>query len=136
MEREMTLIFDIEANGLIENVDRIHCIAIYDTTTKDTTTYNDQSLTNTITEGLTRLATADYIVGHNIITYDIPVIRKLYPFWDPDSIVLDTLLLSRLYHANIFDVDKKHKWNHMPLQLYGRHSLESYGYRLKEYKGY
>jgi hypothetical protein len=23
----------------------------------------------------------------------------------------------------------------MPLQLYGRHSLEAYGYRLKEYKG-
>ena len=23
----------------------------------------------------------------------------------------------------------------MPLQLYGRHSLESYGYRLGEYKG-
>jgi hypothetical protein len=135
MEREMTLVFDIEANGLYEDVDQIHCLAIHDTDTTTTETYNDQSLTNTITEGLTRLATADCIVGHNIITYDIPVIRKLYPFWDPDSIVLDTLLLSRLYHANIFDVDKKRKWNHMPLQLYGRHSLESYGYRLKCYKG-
>ena len=32
-------------------------------------------------------------------------------------------------------LDKKHQWKHMPLQLYGRHSLESYGYRLGEYKG-
>lgn len=87
----MTLVFDIEANGLIDDVDQIHCIAIHDTDTTSTETYNDQSLTNTVTEGLTRLAEADYIIGHNIISYDIPVIRKLYPFWDPDSIVLDTL---------------------------------------------
>ena len=32
-------------------------------------------------------------------------------------------------------IDSKHKWKHMPLQMYGRHSLESYGYRLGEYKG-
>ena len=32
-------------------------------------------------------------------------------------------------------LDKKGEWKHMPLQLYGRHSLESYGYRLGEYKG-
>ena len=35
----------------------------------------------------------------------------------------------------MMEVDKRHKWKHMPLQLYGRHSLESYGYRLGEYKG-
>ena len=33
------------------------------------------------------------------------------------------------------DIDKKRQWRHMPLQLYGRHSLEAYGYRLGEYKG-
>ena len=48
---------------------------------------------------------------------------------------MDTLLLSRLYHPNLLDIDKKHGWKHMPLQLYGRHSLEAYGYRLNEYKG-
>ena len=50
-------------------------------------------------------------------------------------IAIDTLLLSRLYHPNLLDIDKQHAWKHMPLQLYGRHSLESYGYRLGEYKG-
>ena len=135
MEREMTLVFDIETNGKYEDVEVIHCMAIHDTSTDTTETYNDQSLTNTITEGVNRLATADCIIGHNIISYDIPCIRKLYHFWDPNSVVLDTLLLSRLYHTNLFEVDKKHKWAGMPLQLYGRHSLESYGYRLKEYKG-
>ena len=53
----------------------------------------------------------------------------------PLGIIIDTLILSRLYHPNLLDIDKKHAWKHMPLQLYGRHSLESYGYRLGEYKG-
>ena len=35
----------------------------------------------------------------------------------------------------MLQIDKKRNWQHMPLQLYGRHSLESYGYRLGEYKG-
>jgi hypothetical protein len=48
---------------------------------------------------------------------------------------LDTLLLSRLYHPNLLDIDKKRVWKDMPLKLYGRHSLEAYGYRLEEHKG-
>ena len=135
MERPMTLVFDIETNGKYQDVEVIHCLAIHDTDTTTTETYNDQSLTNTITEGITRLASADRIIGHNILSYDIPCIRKLYPFWDSDAQCLDTLLLSRLFHTNIFEIDKKHHWKGMPLQLYGRHSLESYGYRLNEHKG-
>ena len=30
---------------------------------------------------------------------------------------------------------RNYQWQTVPLQLYGRHSLESYGYRLSEYKG-
>ena len=35
----------------------------------------------------------------------------------------------------MMEIDKKRNIDKMPLQLYGRHSLESYGYRLGEYKG-
>ena len=31
-------------------------------------------------------------------------------------------------------IDKRNNWDKMPLQLYGRHSLEAYGYRLNEFK--
>jgi len=78
---------------------------------------------------------ADCIIGHNIIGYDCPVIHKLYPWFSDPSVVVDTLIISRLYHPDMISVDKKHNWKHMPLQLYGRHSLESYGYRLGEFKG-
>ena len=132
----MTLVFDLETNGLLNDVTRIHCIAIYDSTTDEIETYNDEKNNKySITEGLGKLLVADTIVGHNIIGFDIPCISKLYNFFTPCSRVIDTLLLSRLYHPNIYDIDHKHKWRHMPLQLYGRHSLESYGYRLGEYKG-
>ena len=131
----MTLIFDLETNGLLHDVTNIHCLGIYDTETNQTLVYNDQGNTEPLTRGLQRLEDASQIVGHNIINYDLPVIRKLYAWFKPRGRVLDTLVLSRVCHADILKIDQKRKWNHMPLQLYGRHSLEAYGYRLNEYKG-
>jgi hypothetical protein len=131
----MTLIFDLETNGLLNDVTCIHCLAIYDTEAKQMLVYNDEGNTEPISRGLQRLEDASEIVGHNIINYDIPVIRKLYPWFTNVGRVLDTLVLSRVCHPDILSVDGKRKWKNMPLQLYGRHSLESYGYRLGEYKG-
>ena len=139
MERKLPLVFDLETDGLLKDVTKIHCIAIYDSETNQTTSYNDECPGKGMSEPVVRavqyLEQADSIVGHNIIGFDIPVIRRLYPFFNFTCTVVDTLILSRCYHNNIIDIDKKHQWNHMPLQLYGRHSLESYGYRLGEYKG-
>ena len=131
----MTLIFDLETNGLLHDVTCIHCLGIYDTETNQTLVYNDQGDTEPLTRGLQRLEDADQIVGHNIVNYDLPVIRKLYAWFEPRGKVLDTLVLSRICHADILKTDQKRKWKQMPLQLYGRHSLEAYGYRLGEYKG-
>ena len=129
------LVFDLETNGLLNDFTHIHCLAIYDSETDETLAYNDSGTQPPISAGVTRLEEADRIVGHNIISFDIPCIKKIFGFFDPQGEVIDTLLLSRLYHPNMLEVDKKHQWKHMPLQLYGRHSLESYGYRLGEYKG-
>ena len=135
METEVSLVFDLETDGLLKDVSTIHCLAIYDLTTKETITYNDEGNQEPIVRGLQRLYDADCVIGHNIIGYDLPVIRKLYSWFDRNPYLIDTLLLSRLYHADMMSVDKKNNWKHMPLKLYGRHSLESYGYRLGEFKG-
>jgi hypothetical protein len=129
------LIFDIETNGLLHNVTTIHCLVIHDTETKQTLVYNDEGDTEPLTRGLQRLEDGECIVGHNIINYDIPVISKLYPWFTPPDIVIDTLVLSRLYHPDMLSLDKRHSWTGMPLKLYGRHNLESYGHRLEENKG-
>ena len=129
------LVFDLETDGLLNNVTTIHCLVIHNTEDNTTHIYNDEGNTEPIIRGITYLQDSDRIVGHNIIGYDLPVLRKLYPFFETEAEVVDTLLLSRLYHPNMMELDKRHNWKHMPLKLYGRHSLESYGYRLGEYKG-
>ena len=133
------LVFDLETNGLLHDATQIHCIAIYDTETDQTFIYNDecpgQGMSNPVHQGVQHLQYSDCIVGHNIIGFDLPVIRSIFSWFTPPDNCTDTLLLSRLYHPNMMAVDQKRQWQHMPLQLYGRHSLESYGYRLGEYKG-
>ena len=140
------VVFDLETNGLLNDATRIHCISLYSSETNKIESFNDEKYTEnpkdlpmaghySITTALAWLEVADYIIGHNIINFDIPVIQKFYPWFNPRGIVVDTLLLSRLYHTDLFDIDKRKNWPHMPLQLYGRHSLEAYGYRLGEYKG-
>ena len=136
MSEKQMLIFDCETNGLYHDVSEIHCIAIWDSETEETYVFNDRGdKCRPITEACHWLGQADVIIGHNVINYDLPVIRKIYPFFSTNAQVVDTLVLSRLYHPNMMEVDKKRAWERMPLQLYGRHSLESYGYRLGEYKG-
>jgi DNA polymerase III alpha subunit (gram-positive type) len=143
-----TAVFDLETNGLsFTNEDpRIHCIAIHWAEDKRTEVFNDEKYTESakelpmgsnysITTALSNLEVADVIVGHNIIGFDLPYIHHLYPWFNPRGTIIDTLLLSRLYHPNLLDIDKKNAWKNMPTKLYGRHSLEAYGYRLGVYKG-
>ena len=129
------LVFDLETDGLLDDVTKIHCLVIYDSETAETAISNNQDNKEPIVRGVQRLEDADVLVGHNIIGYDLPVIQKVYLWFNPQALVLDTLLLSRLYHTDMMEIDKKRNLDNMPLQLYGRHSLESYGHRLGEYKG-
>ena len=130
------LVFDIETNGLLYDVSKIHCIATFDTKEEKTYVYNDQNdEPPSIRDGINQIMEADTLAGHNLIGYDLAVLRKLSDGFHTDATVIDTLVLSRLYHPNLMEIDKKRQWRHMPLQLYGRHSLEAYGYRLGEYKG-
>ena len=88
----MELVFDIEANGFLFEADTIWCIVAIDENDKVYSFRPDQ-----IKEGIKFLQSADKLIGHNIIGYDIPLIRKLYDInlYDTDK-VLDTLTISRL----------------------------------------
>jgi len=128
------LVFDLETNGLLNDVTCIHCLVIYDSSSDQTLVYNDEGSEEPIVRGVQILAEAEVICGHNVIGYDIPVLQKIYPWFKSTALVVDTLLLSRLYHADMMAVDKRRKVQFMPSQLYSRHSLEAWGYRLGEYK--
>ena len=141
-----TIVFDLETNGLLNDTTRIHCMALHWCEDNRTEAYNDEKYAGdpkglpmasnySITTALSWLETADILVGHNIVGFDLPIIKNIYNWFNPRGIIMDTLILSRLYHPNLLDIDRKHEWKDMPKNLYGRHSLEAYGYRLGCYKG-
>lgn len=139
----MKLVFDIETDGLLQELTKIHSLVIYDL---DSNTFysctdnfyvpnNDEVQTKTIDEGIKLLESAETIIGHNIIKFDIPAIQKLYPEFKYNK-ARDTLLMSKLVYPDIGLIDDRLILkNQLPKSLRGRYSLESFGYRLKEYKG-
>lgn len=133
-------LFDLESNGLLDTVSKIHCLVIKDTETCKTERYADvlvyEDIDGSIEEGIRTLMKGP-IGGHNIIRYDLPVIQKLYPWFTYDKAqVFDTLVATRLIWSQIKDIDsgllKKKK---LPGYLFGSHSLEAWGYRLGLMKG-
>lgn len=130
----MNLIVDIETDGLHQQCTRIHCIGMFDLDTEQIMVFNDQGTKPPISQAITLMEDAEHLIGHNLINFDVPIIKKFYPWFEPKSCI-DTLVLGRLYHSDIDKLDLRKKWQFMPIHLYGRHSLEAYGYRLGVYKG-
>jgi len=124
------LFFDLESNGLLDTIDRIHCIGILDLDTGDYRGYKPDE----VDSALLRLSKADEIIGHNIINYDIPAIQIVKPGWNTEAKITDTLILSRLIYSDL----KREDWDaerDMPKRLYGSHSLAAWGHRLRNHKG-
>ena len=136
-KRPMTteLIFDLESTGLLRVGSTIHCIVLRDAATVEEVEVFDYKPERAVIQGVKALERADLLIGHNIIGYDIPLLKEQFPDFDPRGEVLDTLVLSRLYYPHIADRDYERRPQGMPQRLYGRHSLEAWGYRLKCFKG-
>ena len=107
------LVFDIEADGL--DPTKIFCIVAQDVDTMDVFTFDNTQLQ----EGYDMLAGATKLIGHNVIGYDIPVIKKLAGVDLFSKKIVDTLVLSRLFKPT----------------REGNHGLEGWGYRLGFKKG-
>ena len=127
-----TYVFDIETDGLLDEVSEIHCIVMADMTTRKLKKFTSAS--NSIEEGLQLLSEATQLIGHNIMEYDLGVIKKLYPTWHTSAVITDTLICSRLMWGNMYEVDATH-YKFLPTQFKGRHSLGAWGYRLGALKG-
>ena len=129
----MKLVFDIETNGLLDDLNCIHTIVIKYLETGETIKY--RPVGDEILEAVDNLKNAELIVGHNIISFDIPAIQKIFPDFNPVGI-FDTLVASRLIWSDIKDRDFKfHKHTNFPTKLIGKHSLKAWGYRLGLLKG-
>ena len=105
----MDLVFDIETDDV--QATKVWCIVAQDTGSSKIYKFAPHQLES----GLELLQSADTLIGHNIIGFDIPVISNLLGVDLSDKKLIDTLILSRLFN---------------PVRE-GGHSLEMWGYRLK-----
>jgi hypothetical protein len=150
------LLWDVETDGLLDKMTRIHCLVIRDFATRETWRFrrhdghwHDVNFEtgervertgppeDNIAEGVRMLEEADLIVGHNICGFDIHAVRKVFPDFDPPlEKVRDTLVLTRVICPDVEDGD----WNlvraqKFPAQLVGSYSLDAWGYRVGLHKG-
>ena len=126
----MRLVFDVETDGLLRGLSTVHCLVTHDLDNGQVCRYDDSGRYESVQVGINYLLEADELWGHNIIGYDFEAIRELFPYFNPDQKVYDTLILSRLFFTDMLDRDFRCRPVNMPANLYGRHSLESWGYRL------
>lgn len=112
------LVADVEADGLLDTITRLWCVAVGDPKTGEVVLYADQPGHRPIQEGLERLQQADRVVFHNGLGYDFWAINRLYPKTLRFEQVWDSLIVSRL-----LDPTRK------------RHSLEDWGEDLGFPKG-
>jgi len=130
------LLFDLESNGLLHQMDRLHCLVIQDLDTDQFFEFADQPGYVPIAIGIAMLNAAEMLVGHNIIKFDVPAIQLIYPSFKPKGRLLDTLVLARLFWPDLNGSDEALvKRKKMPPKMRGRYSLESFGFRLDCNKG-
>lgn len=110
----MNLVFDIESDGLLNTIENIWMIVAIDVDTAEEFIFtNNEDEYPNINAGLDKLASANMLIGHNIIGYDLLALRKVLNWRPPETIkIVDTMLLSQ-----ILDYDR----------FGGRHSLEKWG---------
>lgn len=128
----MRLLFDLEADGLLDTASKVHCIAAIDLDSGARYDARPDEVKHFIED---YLATADELVGHNIVRYDLPVLGKIYGF-HARARITDTFILSKLLYPDLKrdDIDLCNRGSLHP-SLVGRHSLEAWGHRLGEAKG-
>jgi len=104
----MDLVFDIETDDV--KATKVHCIVAQNPESGEIFKFPP----NKLEEGYQFLTTADRLIGHNIIGFDIPMVHKFSDVDLSDKEVIDTLVLSRLFNPT----------------RDGGHALESWGYKL------
>lgn len=118
----------------IDGIKKIFCIAVKsnDLPTKIFTHLYHPMSSGNLKGALTYINEHDYVIGHNICQFDIPVIELLLGKITAKPI--DTMIDSILMHPNseLFNIDKAIP--DMPARLYGSYSLKAFGYRLNDFK--
>ncbi|UIW10532.1 DNA polymerase [Aeromonas phage BUCT695] len=96
---------DIEGNNLYEHITLFHCAWIIDALTGERWGFRPHQLA----EYIAKLGEADILVGHNLIDFDLPALKKLHGFF-PSVKVFDTLVLSRMLEPDRIQGHSLKQW--------------------------
>lgn len=131
-----TLAYDVETDGLLDTLTRVHCLVIRHYETGDVYTFRNNGKENTIKYGVRMLERARVRVGHNVIGFDEEAIKLVYPWYNPQGKLRDTLVMVRMLFADQKDKDYR-LWERgqLPGQLIGSNTLKAWGYRIGLQKG-
>ena len=92
------LLFDIEADELLVRVKRMWILVVVNIYSGEITRYLEHDF-----GWKERLSKAAVVVGHNILGYDLPLLKKLFDFELPKEVaIVDTMLLSQILDYNRF----------------------------------
>jgi DNA polymerase I len=147
------VVFDVESDGLLDTVTKLHCINVIDRATDARLRFNtgryfdpntgedlgECTRDGSIEDGVEYLR-GKHVAGQNIIGYDIPVLEKLYPGFQVAS-AFDTKVCSAVIWPDLMDRDfEALRKGTLPEEfqkkrLVGRNSLAAWGYRLGCHKG-
>lgn len=128
-------VFDIESDGLLDECTKIHCLAYIRIGSTEVKYLTD-------TEDIVRFFSQKdlTLIGHNIITYDIPVVEKLLGMEVKCKRVVDTLGISWYlnsskdksfkhgleYYGERYGIPKPkvEDWDNLPLEVYVDRCIE------------
>jgi len=129
----MRLVFDIESDSLLEDITKVHCIAVFDCDSGKKVLYEPHQLQ----AGLDHIAQATELYGHNIIGFDLPALKKVFGFEVNIDKITDTFLWSMRLFPDLLGKGKKKTTDDDDdlEEIILGHSLESWGKRLGVHKG-
>lgn len=117
--------FDVEADGFLDVVTRLHCINAKDVDTKEKFAFGPDQ----IPQALELLSKADEGIAHFGIGYDFAVLEKLHGFKLKKA--TDSYVVVKTMRPGQKDADAGLvKAGRLPGKLHGKHSIEAWGYRL------
>ncbi len=142
------LVYDIESDGLLDEITKIHCIVTRDVDSGVIKAYYDVPLdcpeyppAGSVADGVAALETAELRIGHYIQGFDEAACNRFYglPRCFDAARVLDTKVAAAVIwpdeHLKATDYTQIAIGKIvLPKQLIGRHSLEAWGHRLKVQK--
>ena len=114
-------VIDLESNGLLDQLDTIHCAVAKDYKSGEIFEYRPGEIFD-----FCELIENQIVIGHNLISFDLPALQMFYDV--TPKMMIDTLVMSRVLNPD------RERPAGLPMRV-GPHSLAAWGHRLDFAKG-